>query len=75
MKLALVTVLASSGSENVAATLVLVLILLAALAGFVLFTVGGVVSAGGAAAVLKLQLYALASGLPARSFTPLICAV
>jgi len=62
-----VTVLAFSGSEKVAVTLAPVLIFVAPLAGVTLLTVGGVVSDGGAAAVLNDQMFGVAKALPATS--------
>ena len=70
--MAVLIVKGSIGSLNVAAMVWLVATPVAALAGTVELTVGGVVS--GAALVVKLQAMLFNSGLPARSLAPVVTA-
>ena len=65
-----VTLAAWSASLKVMVTEADVATFVAPPAGLKLETVGGVVSAGGAAAVVKVDENDCASGLPAWSFTP-----
>src|SRR5213082_2189473 len=70
LKLAVLIVKGSIASLKVALMVWLIGTAVAALAGRVALTVGGVVS--GVAPVVKLQLKSVASALPAKSLTPVV---